>query len=232
MEQQFILRLHESIRHVVDLKECTIDMPDGQSAVLTHKTQRYPGIVVRLPCIVESQKSMDSKQYYKIADTSTLVAIYPDESFDLDREREILELSGLSAPLRYVKARRFRKKSSRGGYAEEIEKRVCELLEKDMRARSVEIVTRDEKELSEELDMFAAEIENKLAEREESVETVPEHVEAAEPQNAEVEGLERAIEEKRTQMENALNPILQKRFEMQLNGLRKDLEELRRRLGE
>lgn len=242
MEQQFILRLHESIRHVVDLKDATIDMRDGRSVVLTHNSKKYPGIVARLPCIVESQKSMDNRQHYKVADISTLVVVYPHDGFDFDKEREMHELSGLSPPLRYVKARRFRKKSSKTEYVEEIERKVSELLEKDMRARSVEVFTRDEKEISEDLDILAAEIENRLADNdstearqdEEAHDAAPLEVEkeAEEvPRNEEVERLERNIEEKRRQMESALNPILQKRFESQLNALVAELEALKRSLG-
>lgn len=246
MEQQFILRLHESIRNTIDLEEAVVDIPDSRSAVLTHGGRKYPGIVVRLPCIVESQKTIDSRQYYKIADISTLVVIYPHSNFDFEREREMHELSGLSAPLKYVKARRFRKRSRKMEYVEEIEKRVNELLEKDMRATRVEITTRDEKELSDELDVLAAEIENKLVENPETTpgeesttatdQMADEEVGAVvceeEPRNAEIEALEKSIEEKRRQMEGALNPILQKRFESQLDNLKRELEETKRRLGE
>ncbi|KAG5859667.1 TATA associated factor domain-containing protein [Encephalitozoon hellem] len=237
MERQFILRLHEAIKHVVDLKSSTLDVCSDKSVALTHNGKRYPGIIVRLPCIVESQKTMDSRQHYKVADISTLVVVYPHDGFDFDREREMHELSGLCPPLKYVKARRFRKKNSKIEYVEEIERRVNELLEKDMRAMSVEVITKEEKEGSDDLDMLAAEIENKLADysevqQEEVCAHPPEAEEKKEekPRNEELERLEKSIEEKRKQMENALNPILQKRFESQLKVLMKELEDMKKNL--
>lgn len=237
MERQFILRLHETIKHVVDLKSSTLDICNDKSVVLMHNGKRYPGIVVRLPCIVESQKTMDSRQHYKVADISTLVVVYPHDDFDFDKEREMHELSGLSPPLKYVKARRFRKKNSKVEYVEEIERKVNELLEKDMKAISVEVVTKEEKEDSDDLDILAAEIENKLADHgemhQEEVQACPPETEEKKeekPRNEELEKLEKSIEEKRKQMENALNPILQKRFESQLGALMKELEDMKRRL--
>ncbi|KAH9412304.1 transcription initiation factor TFIID [Ordospora pajunii] len=243
MEQQFILRLHESIRHVVDLKESLIDIQSNGKAVLTHKLKKYPCIVVRLPCIVESQKSMDNRQYYKVADISALVVVYPHDGFDFDREREIHEMCGLSPPLKYAKARRFRKRSSKIEHVEEIERRVNELLEKDIRAKSVEIVSKDDKEVSDDLDTLAAEIENKFVDRIEVLEkdvhdetdVYVEFKEAEEklkqPRSKELELLEGSVEEKRKQVENALNPILKKRFESQLFTLLGELEDLKKRLG-
>lgn len=244
MEQQFILRLHETIKHVIDLNEATIDIIDGRTVTLTYKNKKYPGIIVKLPCIVESQKTVDDKQYYKVSDISTLIVIYPDGDFDFETEKEMHELSGLSAPLKYVKSRRFRKRNSKVEYVEEIEKKVNELLEKDLRARSVEIMARDEKDLSDELDVLAAEIENKLAENvgtsldkgtitiEHEIEDASKPMEELEkierPRDGEIDSLEKNIEEKRKQMENALNPILQKRFESQLNALVKELEDLKK----
>ncbi|KAM0672441.1 hypothetical protein CWI42_012030 [Ordospora colligata] len=243
MEQQFILRLHESIRHVVDLKESLIDIQSNGKVVLTHKLKKYPGIIVRLPCIVESQKSMDNRQYYKVADISTLVIVYPHDGFDFDREREIHEMCGLSPPLKYAKARRFRKRSNKIEHVEEIEKRVNELLEKDIRAKSVEIVSKDDKEVSDDLDTLAAEIENKFVDkievhdknvRDESdahAELIETEEKPKQPRNKELESLEASVEEKRKQVENALNPILKKRFEFQLCTLLSELEELKKRLG-
>jgi transcription initiation factor TFIID subunit 7 len=233
MEKQFILRLHESIRHTMDLSEARIDILDSKSVVLHYKNKEYPGVVARLPCVVESQKTMDGKQYYKIADISTLVAIYPHTNFDFDRERELLETSGLTMPMKYVRHRRFKKRRM-SGYAEGIETKIHELLAKDMQAKSVEVATKEEKEISDELDILAAEIETKLAEaagREEAplVEAVPA---AAEEKGGrlgkEIEELERSIEEKRRQIEAALNPMLQRRFQGQLEELEKRLDELRK----
>jgi transcription initiation factor TFIID subunit 7 len=233
MEKQFILRLHESIRHIVDLREATLDITSGKSVVLRHRSKEYPGIVVRLPCIVESQKTMDGKQYYKVADISTLVVVYPHSDFDFDRERELLETSGLTAPMKFVKCRRFRKKPSLTEYVEGIEKKISELLARDMQARTVEIVTKGEKEISDELDILAAEIENRLVESaEEKREPPPEAVPVAGRFSEEIEELEKSVEEKRKQMESALNPILQKRFQGQLEGLERQLTDLRKRQSE
>ncbi|ADM11502.1 TATA-binding protein-associated factor [Encephalitozoon intestinalis ATCC 50506] len=239
MEQQFILRLHESIKNEVDLKNSTLEVCNEKSVVLSYGGQKYPGIIVRLPCIVESQKTMDNRQHYKVADISTLVVVYPHGDFDFEREREIHELSGLCPPLKYAKARRFRKKNSKIEYVEEIEKKVGELLEKDMRARLVEVITKEEKETSDDLDMLAAEIEKKLvdyseARSEESKIPFAEtkHEKEEKPKNQELERLEKSVEEKRKQMESALNPILQKRFELQLEVLLKELEAMKKSLGE
>lgn len=221
------------------MQEAKLNFHSDKTATLMYKNKTYPGLVVSLPCVVESQKSMDNKQYYKIADISTLVVIYPNSDYDFDKERKILELSGLTPPMKYAKSRRFRKKPAKMGFLEEIERKVAELIEKDLRAKSVEIMKKEDKDISDELDVLAAEIETKLvkeadellepAQIEKSVkeEKVEEAIELQPVvKSKELEDLEKAIEEKRKQMESALNPILKKRFQGQLDDLLNKLKDL------
>jgi transcription initiation factor TFIID subunit 7 len=162
MEQQFILRLPDTLKNI-DLKDAKIKLASQREVTMTYKDQSYPGIICRLPTILETQKNIDNK-LYKIADISTIVVIYKDKNFDLNTEITKIENSGITAPTAFIKERKFRPTTVRSEMVEEIEKKVAELLKEDLRATKVEIVD-DENDSSNDLSMFAAEIENELPEK-------------------------------------------------------------------
>lgn len=226
MEQHFILRLSDELKDKIDLTEASLESIDTERVQLTYKNQTYPGIVIKLPCIIESQKTLDKKQYYKVNDISTMIVIYPNNNFDIINERRILELSGLTAPLKYVKARRFRKNiTGKIHIINEIEQKVNELLEKDKRAKKVEISGVDiaNESVDDDILEIVAEIENNLEPlvvKEESI--------LFEPfvDTPEVLELKKEIQQQEDLVKNALNPILQQRFKAKLDSLKEKLNEL------
>lgn len=221
MEQHFILRLIGELQNSVDIYESKFEKLNENLINMIYKNHTYPGIIVKLPCIIESQKTLDKKQYYKICDISTLIVIYPNSNYDFDKERKILELSGLTAPLKYVKARRFRKNhSGKAQMISEIEQQVNKLIEKDKKAFKVEIVG-EEKEISDtEISDIAAELEDNFKTEEEKEEKITEFQETSEITN-----LRNEIEKQEKLVENALNPILKQRFASKLENLKNKLEE-------
>ncbi|VEL09481.1 unnamed protein product [Protopolystoma xenopodis] len=78
LEQQFILRLPESAALLMSQDidsgapfkdNLTIEMkPDMRHSIVRYRGQVYDGLIVDLPCIIESVKTTDRKNFYKIAD--------------------------------------------------------------------------------------------------------------------------------------------------------------------
>ncbi|KAF9763081.1 Transcription initiation factor TFIID subunit 7 [Nosema granulosis] len=217
MEHHFILRFSKGFRENVNLHESKIERLDNDRVKLFYKNKSFPGIVVPLPCVVESQKTLDNKQFYKVCDVSTLIVIYPDDQIDLDKERQLLSLSGLTPPMKFVKSRRFAKKNVAIQEVEEIEKKVQELLERDRQSSKVEIVEEEEEDV-DEISNIAAEIESNIEIKpavEEKIEESPEILE-----------LRKQIVSQERRVEEALNPILKQRFQKALDEMKSRLQEL------
>lgn len=160
MEKQFILRLPETLRNI-NHKDCKLVKTTPREVSFLVGDKSYPGIICKLPTIVESQKIVDNK-LYKIADISTLVVIYPDRQFNLEEEIFKHESSGVTPPMFYAKERRFAKTIVRTEEVEKIEKKVAELLKADSQAKKVEILTDGMEKDNMDIDVLAAEIENEL----------------------------------------------------------------------
>lgn len=159
MEEQFIIRLPEALKNI-NIKNAKLSKINQKEVNLIAEDKTYPGIICKLPTIVESQKIVDNK-LYKIADISTLVVIFEDNNFNLEQELFKHEASGLTPPMAYAKERRFVKTTVRTEEVERIERKVAELLQADARALKVEIL--NEKDSTEtEIDLLAAELENEL----------------------------------------------------------------------
>lgn len=220
MQQQFILRLPEALKGVKP-GECRLVKSSEREVCFMVGETPYPGVIYRLPTIVETQKVVDNK-LYKIADLSTLIVVYEDSSFDLQEEIQKYESSGLTPPMHNARERRFTKTTVRTEDVEMIERKVVELLRADSKALKVEIVTSEETDI----DVLAAEIENELAEKPAEAVPAPEPVEVPAPEEDEL--LEK-IREKQEQVDKAVNPILKKRFEQALASLK---EEYARKRGD
>lgn len=160
MEQQFILRLPDSLLNV-DPKDCTLTKINSREVNFNVKNKSYPGIICRIPTVVESQKMVDNK-FYKIADISTLIVIYENKDYNLEDEIFRLESSGLTPPMAYVKERKFEKNSVKTEEVEKIETKVNQLLAEDAKATRVEIVSNEKESNETDLDLLAAEIENEF----------------------------------------------------------------------
>lgn len=225
MEQHFILRLKDGLKKVINLTESTLESIDSERVQLVHNNKKYPGIIIKLPCIIDTHKTLDKKQYYKVCDVSTLIVIYPNYDYDFERERRILEISGLSAPLKYVKMRRFKKNvTGKIHLINEIEQKVNELLEKDKRAKKVEIEGDVQEKVDDDILDIVAEIESNLEPSKiniKNLETANVHFDTPE-----IIELKKEIEQQENLVKNALNSILQQRFKVKLEALQKKLEDL------
>lgn len=118
--------------------------------------------LVDLPCIVESQKTVDRKRFYKTADISQLIIVERLSPEQMQaalqkstKSSEHAHSSGITPPLKYCRQRRFRKGVNRKR-VENIENEVNRLLKADMEA--LEVV---------ETFLEPAELERRLADEEE-----------------------------------------------------------------
>jgi len=163
MEQQFILRLPESLKYI-DVNDARIIRVSSKEVQLVYKNSVFPGIICRPPTVVESFKKIGNKMY-KIADIAALVVIYGQSIPDVDGEIEKQEESGISPPLHRIKERYIQGDKIKPERAMEIEKKVMELLERDMKAQNVEVLYNNKVtngSANDSMDEIAAELENEL----------------------------------------------------------------------
>ncbi|RPD66116.1 hypothetical protein L226DRAFT_530241 [Lentinus tigrinus ALCF2SS1-7] len=151
-EEQFILRMPpgedcERLRKMVQAREINDDVwfkfKDSRRAVFHIGNNTYSSKLVDLPCIIESQKTLDNKQMFKVADICQMLLVedkIPSEdalsnrgSFNID---EFIYPHGITPPLKHVRKRRFRKRVNRRTI-ETVEQEVERLLEADAMAADV-----------------------------------------------------------------------------------------------
>ncbi|KAI8998653.1 TAFII55 protein conserved region-domain-containing protein [Trametes punicea] len=151
-EEQFILRMPpgedcERLRKMVQARELTDDVwfkfKDSRRAVFHIGNNMYSSKLVDLPCIIESQKTLDNKQMFKVADICQMLVVenkIPNEEavanhkgFNID---EFIWPHGITPPLKHVRKRRFRKRVNRRTI-ETVEQEVERLLEADSLASDV-----------------------------------------------------------------------------------------------
>ncbi|KZT11325.1 uncharacterized protein LAESUDRAFT_740854 [Laetiporus sulphureus 93-53] len=152
-EEQFILRMQpgedcERLRKMVAAREVSDDVwfkfKDSRRAVFHIGNNTYSSKLVDLPCIIESQKTLDSKQMFKVADICQMLvlgdrvndeeALTNQKNFNVD---EFIWPHGITPPLHYVRKRRFRKRINRRTI-ETVEQEVERLLEEDALASQVQ----------------------------------------------------------------------------------------------
>ncbi|CAL1704593.1 unnamed protein product [Somion occarium] len=151
-EEQFILRMPpgedcERLKQTVAAREVGSDVwfkfKDSRRAIFHMGNNTYSAKLVDLPCIIESQKTLDNKQMFKVADICQMLVVgdcIPDEdvvtqqkSFNVD---EFIWPHGITPPLHWVRKRRFRKRLARSTI-ETVEQEVERLLEEDALASDV-----------------------------------------------------------------------------------------------
>ncbi|TPX57698.1 hypothetical protein PhCBS80983_g03641 [Powellomyces hirtus] len=152
IEEQFILRMPagaaaEKLREAVKAREIPEDFSvvfqDPRRATFNLGQDKYSAKLVDLPCILESHKTFDSKQFFKIADISQMLVVEermpdvlpPTPTQPLHHD-EYTWPHGLTAPLWNVRKRRFRQRISKRTI-EDVEKEVVRLLEADAEAEQV-----------------------------------------------------------------------------------------------
>ncbi|TCD68917.1 hypothetical protein EIP91_009468 [Steccherinum ochraceum] len=153
-EEQFILRMPpgedcEKLRKMVSTREISNDVwfkfKDSRRAVFHIGNSTYASKLVDLPCIVESQKTLDNKQMFKVADICQMLVVEEklsneeaihqhQKSFNVD---EFIWPHGITPPLHHVRKRRFRKRLNRSTI-ETVEQEVERLLEEDALASEVQ----------------------------------------------------------------------------------------------
>ncbi|KAF9526997.1 TAFII55 protein conserved region-domain-containing protein [Crepidotus variabilis] len=151
-EEQFILRMPrgedcDKLRKAVASREVGNDVwfkfKDSRRAIFHVGNSLYSSKLVDLPCIVESQKTLDGKQMFKVADICQMLVVGDkiqseeqmtrDKGFNID---EFIWPHGITPPLHHVRKRRFRKRVNRRAI-ESVEQEVERLLDEDSLATEV-----------------------------------------------------------------------------------------------
>ncbi|KAK3740747.1 hypothetical protein RRG08_048989 [Elysia crispata] len=172
-EQQFILRLppesaaqlHEDLKETsnVQLKDkLSIELePDMRHGRVRYGSEIYFAKLLDLPAIIESMKTVDKKTFYKTADICQMLVCKTEEEWSKDdtepprkkdKDKKFVLNHGLTAPLKNVRKRRFRKTLKKKYMDQpEVEKEVRRLFRYDSEAIEVkyEIIIDDEKSLSD-----------------------------------------------------------------------------------
>ncbi|KAL4077122.1 TAFII55 protein conserved region-domain-containing protein [Scleroderma yunnanense] len=147
-EEQFMLRLPpgedcEKLRKMIQSREITNDVwfkfKDSRRGVFHIGNSLYSFKLVDLPCITESQKTLDNKQMFKVADICQMLVvenrIQEEETVIANRNVNVDEFiwpHGITPPLHHVRKRRFRKRT-----IESVEEEVERLLAADNLATQV-----------------------------------------------------------------------------------------------
>ncbi|KAF5391420.1 hypothetical protein D9757_001959 [Collybiopsis confluens] len=145
-EEQFILRMPpgedcERLRKAVASREVPPDVwfkfKDPRRGIFHMGNNLYSSKLVDMPCIIESQKTLDNKQMFKVADICQMVvvedrienedAVTRDKTFNID---EFIWPHGITPPLAHVRKRRFRKRINKRTI-ETVEQEVERLIEED-----------------------------------------------------------------------------------------------------
>ncbi|KAI4520154.1 TAFII55 protein conserved region-domain-containing protein [Schizophyllum commune] len=145
-EEQFILRMPpgedlERLRKMVQAREIGNDVwfkfKDSRRGQFHIGNTTYSAKLVDLPCIIESQKTIDNKQMFKVADICQMLLVeapQPDgqesssqKAFNME---EFIYPHGITPPLHHVRKRRFRHRVNRRTI-ESVEQEVERLLEED-----------------------------------------------------------------------------------------------------
>ncbi|KIY43586.1 hypothetical protein FISHEDRAFT_68015 [Fistulina hepatica ATCC 64428] len=144
-EEQFILRMPpgedcEKLRKMVQAREVTSDVwfkfKDSRRAQFHIGNSLYEAKLVDLPCIIESQKTLDNKQMFKVADICQMLNVDKKVEGSESAESKPFNIEdfiwshGLTPPLHWVRQRRFRKRVNRRTI-ESVEQEVERLLDED-----------------------------------------------------------------------------------------------------
>lgn len=158
-EEQLILRVPDGpgehgeldeLRRVIkrrgEYNDVWFKFKDSRRAVFHIGQQLYAAKLVDLPCIVESHKTLDNKQIFKIADISQMLLIERPIASEAEAiasgatrssHDDYIYPHGITPPLQWARKRRFRKRIHNQSI-ETVEKEVESLLNDDKRAEKVE----------------------------------------------------------------------------------------------
>lgn len=173
IEEQFILRMPpgadcEYVREAIERKELSpksdiwFKFKDARRAVVCVRGNLYAGVLVDLPNIIESNKTLDKKAIFKTADICQMLLVgerirSEEEVFSLPvRPQDVTYPHGLTPPMQWVRKRRFRKRIS-NRTIEAVEAEVDRLLRDDDRAEASSFTLVDAAELAREEEVEEAE---------------------------------------------------------------------------
>ena len=157
VEEHFILRLPQqladNIRPLVKSRNVPADFnltfKDARTGKLSYKNKSYNTTLVDLPCITESLKTIDSKQFYKIQgifinslDVSQMLIVH--ENLKLKFKDHAFP-DGLTDPLKDVRNSRFRKRMNKK-VIEDVEAQVERLLSLDLESEEVRYEVHERKD--------------------------------------------------------------------------------------
>ncbi|KAI8904670.1 TAFII55 protein conserved region-domain-containing protein, partial [Gorgonomyces haynaldii] len=147
-------KLQDPIKNRQVPEDLQFTFNDQRKGTLKFKEMTWNTVLVDLPCITESLKTIDNKQFYKVADISQMV-IVQDHKEPYRIQKDFVWPDGLSAPLKNVRTNRFRKRMSKKTI-EDVEAEVERLLLQDLEAQQIrfEVHERKENEEDEEMDDF------------------------------------------------------------------------------
>ena len=125
-------------------------LDDGRNASFTFDGVSRRARLVDLPTILETHKTFDNKQLYKIADISQMLIVDDAPPLPLApptlsgprpkaNDEEFQHPHGITPPLKYVRKRRFRKRAK--WMVEDVEREVQRLLLADERSDQTRICT-------------------------------------------------------------------------------------------
>ncbi|KAL1916385.1 uncharacterized protein VTP21DRAFT_5576 [Calcarisporiella thermophila] len=163
IEEQFILRLPPGdmctqLREMVRKREVPEDVSftfhDSRRATWNFRGQKYNAKLVDLPCIIEAQKTIDNKQFYKTADICQMLIVDEPQTSESIHQIQSTKINhddyiwphGITPPLKHVRKRRFRKRLSKR-VIEDVEQEVERLLRLDGEAEEVVYEIQDQRDL-------------------------------------------------------------------------------------
>lgn len=254
MNEHFLLKLPKNLHTQVsndiankDYSNIQIKTIDNKPTFI-YKNKHYNSIYYELPTIVEAQKTMDKKQFFKVADISNCLFVTDEHEaptkttltkeekkrmlkealFDLKEHKttkitkKILESSGISESLLFCKLLKFRKKNPKTLETEKRDLKVNQLLMREKMSSEIKIVYKEE-----DVSSLAAEIEYTLKE--------DDKVEIDNDISGKIEEL-KVIEEKirirEEQLIGVSNVILKRRFEESLAHLKNEYDRVKYEINE
>jgi transcription initiation factor TFIID subunit 7 len=141
LEEHFIMRfpihianqLRDPIRNRQESIDLSFQWKDGRHGKLVYQSKQFNTTLVDLPCITESLKTIDNKQFYKVGNVSQMVIVEKDR---YKGPKDYLWPDGIVYALKNVRSSRFRKRMSKR-IIEDVEKEVERLLAADLEAEQV-----------------------------------------------------------------------------------------------
>lgn len=160
VEEHFILRLpprlSKQLQPGIKARNVPSDFAlsfiDGRRGVCRIGKESFQTHLVDLPCVIESLKTIDNKQFYKIADVSQMLLVQDSGSDAAHRAagKDGNWPHGLSQVLHNVRARRFRKRMNKKTI-EDVEAEVERLLLADLAAEETRWELHERREAEESL---------------------------------------------------------------------------------